>query len=258
MFIDDQRVSNVVFYPRKAEIPSKLNSNITPLNFQIEKDITIGGYYFRNQEELPNVLMFHGNGEIALDYTHFYDLFLDCDLNLAVVDYRGYGHSTGSPYYTSLIEDAMPIYQKFVEWLEENDLDTSPFLIGRSLGSVCASEIGAQNPDNLKGVVFSSGFGSIYNMMTRLFRIRGPEVSEEKLKKFSNDTRIQKFEKPVLVIHGTRDWIIPKEEALIIYEAVPDDIDKELIYIEGAGHNDIFGYKEEHFSPIKEFVQKHN
>ena len=255
LFLDDPRISNVVFYPRKIAIPNNLDPNIKVLKFQIDKNLLIGGFFFLNNPDLPTILLFHGNGEIALDYQYFAPLFFQCGVNLAVVDFRGYGFSSGDPIYSSLISDAIPIYNEMKKWMDDNNLKDSFFVLGRSLGSVCAAEIGAHNPKDLRGIIFESGFGSIYNMMTRLFRVSGPNITPEILKQYSNDTRIEKFKTPVLIIHGTMDWIIPCDEANVIYNALPDEFEKKLIIIEGAGHNDIFSYNEEYFLPLKEFIE---
>ncbi len=226
---------NILFFPRKVSIPDDLPRSIKALNFYISEDILIGGYYFLQDEKLPSILLFHGNGEVALEYNYFKDLFFKCGVNLAVVDFRGYGVSTGKPNFNNLIKDAQPVYDEFKKWVYENNFNDSLFVLGRSLGSAPATEIGAHNPEDLKGVIISSGFGS-----------------------FSNDIRVKKFEKPVLIIHGTRDFIISVSEARINFDAVSDGVDKELIIIEGAGHNDLFDYyKKEYFTPIKEFIEKY-
>ncbi|MFX1502695.1 MAG: alpha/beta hydrolase [Promethearchaeota archaeon] len=254
--IDNPTVSKIVFYPRKSSIPSMLSPNIKILKFKISKKIKIGGFFYSNDSNLPTILLFHGNGEIAADYQYFLDFFFDCGVNLAVVDFRGYGFSTGEPIYSSLISDALPIYNEFYNWINKNGQKDSLFVLGRSLGSACASEIGAHNPDNLRGIIFESGFASMYNMMTRLFRISGPGVTPEGLSNYSNDTRIRKFQKPVLIIHGTEDWIIPYDEGKLIYENIPEGVEKKLVLIEGAGHNNIFSFIEEYTTPLKEFIQK--
>jgi pimeloyl-ACP methyl ester carboxylesterase len=256
LIIDNPTISSVVFYPRRTRIPEDLPSNIKALKFQIDKDIMVGGFFFLNDKSLPTILLFHGNGEVALEYSYFNDLFFECGVNLACVDFRGYGHSTGEPIYSSLITDAFPIYERFKEWMDTNNMINSLFVQGRSLGSVCAAEIGSHNPDDLKGVIFESGFASVYNMMTKLFRVDGPEITEEFLHDLSNDTRVKQFEKPTLIIHGTMDWIIPKEEGELLYESLPKGVAKKLVMIEGAGHNNIFSFKNEYFSPLKDFIQK--
>ncbi|MFX1555486.1 MAG: serine aminopeptidase domain-containing protein, partial [Promethearchaeota archaeon] len=138
LLIDEPTVSNIVFYPRKISIPDKIDSNNKVLKFQIHKDILIGGFFYLNNQNYPTILLFHGNGEIAADYQYFLSFFFRCDVNLAVVDFRGYGFSTGNPFYTSLIIDALPIYNAFHEWMVKNNLNDSLFVQGRSLGSICA------------------------------------------------------------------------------------------------------------------------
>lgn len=257
LFIDDNRISNTIFYPRKTSIPKDLPNYIKVLNFQISDEILIGGYYFLKDKNIPSILLFHGNGEVALEYRYFIDLFFQCGVNLAVVDFRGYGHSSGSPKYSSLIIDALPIFNEFRIWINENNLNDSLFVQGRSLGSVCASEIGSHNPENLHGIIFESGFGSIYNLITRFSRGVNSAINPDSLKPYSNDTRINKFKIPTLIIHGTMDWIIPDSEAEVIYNALNEGIDKNLILIEGAGHNNIFSFQDEYYRAIKQFIEKH-
>jgi hypothetical protein len=256
MNIDDPNISNVVFYPRRGQKPERLPEEIKILEFAITNKISLGGFFFANNSKYPTILLFHGNGEISHDYANFYDLFFKCGVNLAVMDFRGYGFSSGEPTYSSLIDDAMPVYNNLKIWLQENNFRKSIFIQGRSLGSVCASEIGSHNPINVKGIIFESGFASVYNMMTRLFRVEDPSITEESLKEFSNDTRIVQFKKPTLIIHGTNDWIIPKEESKQIFKTLPDEVDKELVLIEGAGHNDIFSFQQEYFNPLRKFIKK--
>ena len=256
LFIDNPTISNVVFSPQKTKIPEKLESNIKVLKLEIYDNISIGGFFYGTKEENPTILLFHGNGEIASDYQYISHNFWDCHVNLAVVDFRGYGFSSGEPYYTSLISDAMPIYNEFRAWMDKMNYLDSLFVQGRSLGSVCAAEIGAHNPSELKGVIFESGFASIYNMMTNLFRVSSPYLTPDSLKEYSNDIRVQKFKVPTLLIHGTSDGIIPYSESQLLYQNLPNSVEKKLVLINEAGHNNIFSFKQEYFLPLSDFVQK--
>ncbi|MFX1346790.1 MAG: alpha/beta hydrolase [Promethearchaeota archaeon] len=251
--LDNPLVSHTLFYPRRTPIPKETDPNIKVLKFQIEKDILIGGFVYLNDLNLPTVLLFHGNGEVAADYQGAREFFYRCGVNLAVVDYRGYGFSSGEPFYTSLIIDALPIYNAFYTWIIKNRLKNSIFILGRSLGSICASEIGSHNPESLRGVIFESGFASIHGMMTRL---SGQEIEPEFFNEYSNDVRIRKFKKPVLVIHGTMDQIIPYQQGKLIFENVPPETDKKLVLIKGAGHNTIFYFEDEYIPSVKEFIEK--
>jgi pimeloyl-ACP methyl ester carboxylesterase len=255
ILIDNPTISNVVFYPRKTVIPNDLGPDIEILKFPIDDDIIIGGFFYKNDVNLPTILLFHGNGEVALDYRFIAPFFYKCGVNLAVIDFRGYGFSSGDPFYSSLIIDAVPIFKIFSEWMDDKNLLDSLFVQGRSLGSICAAEIGAKNPSNLRGVIFESGFASAYNMMVTLFRVSSPLLTPTSLDEYSNDTRVKKFTKSTLIIHGTIDWIIPVSEAELLYKNLPNDIDKKLVLIEGAGHNNILSYEEEYFSPLSDFIK---
>jgi len=257
LIIDNPTISNVVFYPRKTKIPEKLESNIKVLRFDIHDDISIGGFFFGAKTENPTILLFHGNGEIASDYQYISPLFWECNVNLAVVDFRGYGFSSGEPYYTSLISDAMPIYDAFRQWLDKMNYLDSLFVQGRSLGSVCAAEIGAYNPPKLRGVIFESGFASLFNLMTEVFGVRSPNLTPDSVKEYSNDTRVKKFNVPTLLIHGTTDGIIPYSESQLLYQNLPNSIEKKIILIEKAGHNNILSFNQEYFLPLSEFVQNY-
>ena len=92
------------------------------LNFQVQKDIFIGGFFYLNNLNFPTILLFHGNGEIAADYQYFSNFFFECRVNLAVVDFRGYGFSTGEPIYSSLFTDALPLYNEFYKWMIINKI----------------------------------------------------------------------------------------------------------------------------------------
>ncbi|MHA2168977.1 MAG: alpha/beta hydrolase [Candidatus Kariarchaeaceae archaeon] len=251
---DDPLISSLVFHPRRTRLPTDLSAHIHPLQLQISDEIMIGGLFFLKDKDLPSILMFHGNGEVAQDYIQLSELFLNIDVNFAVVDYRGYGFSSGSPYYSSLINDAMPIYNCFKSWMIDQNISNSLFVMGRSLGSVCAAEIGSHNPAELKGIFFESGFASVYNLMTRLFGLNESAFSQESVIDFSNDTKIKKIQKPVLIIHGTNDQIIPFSESELILQSLPDQVKSTHVPIKGGGHNNLFMYPQLYFPPLQQFI----
>jgi pimeloyl-ACP methyl ester carboxylesterase len=254
--INNPAISRTIFYPRKVPIPNNLESDIKPFDLKIGSDIIIGGYFFLNDSTLPSILLFHGNGEVALEYSYFAPMFFNCGVNLAVADFRGYGHSNDQPSYTSLIDDAVLIYKKFQNWLDSGSFNPKTFVFGRSLGSICAAEIGSKELDHLKGIIFESGFASTYNLIKH-FGIDIPTLTPDVISPYSNDTRIRKFHYPTLIIHGTSDFIIPTSEGELIYKNLPNDVEKQLILIEGATHNNIITFKEDYFEPLKEFIHKY-
>lgn len=255
-------LSSGIFFPRKTSIPVEDKSKFRVLQFDVNDNISIGGILYLNRDFLnvPTVIFFHGNGEIATDYSYFASKYLECGLNLAVFDFRGYGFSTGTPEYSALFEDPPIIFKKFSTWLKSEyptgKISEVFFVFGRSLGSASASAMAAKNPENLRGVIFESSFGSIKRMMT-LVAGRFPEINMELLNPFSNDTYLAQIKKPCLVIHGERDQIIPFPEGKYVFEAIPASVEKEFIGIPSATHNNISSFEDQYFPPIKKFIEKY-
>ncbi len=74
-FIDHPTVSSIVFYPRKSSIPTMLSPNIKILKLEVSKRITIGGFFYVNDFNLPTILLFHGNGELDCRLSIFFRFF---------------------------------------------------------------------------------------------------------------------------------------------------------------------------------------
>ena len=257
--LDNHSFNSIIFYPRRSPKPSNDGEKYKILEFEIangEKNIKIGGFFHFRSYKNPSVLFFHGNGEIAQDYSYFIDKFLDCGMNIAVMDYRGYGFSTGTPTFKNIIQDAMPIYNSFLKWVTDNSFSQSIFLYARSLGSIPIAEIASHNPSNVKGIIFESSICDTYKIMRSLFMINIPGFTEDAIKPWSNITRIVKIRKPVLIIHGTRDHIVPFEHGKLIFDIISENVKKEFVPIENAGHNDIQLYEEKYYPAIKDFIQK--
>ena len=258
-FIDN--LFSGIFFPRKTPIPEENKSLFRILRVKVDNETQIGGilYLHSNPTDYPTVIFFHGNGETALDYNYFVKSYIDCGVNFAMFDYRGYGFSSGIPKYTALFEDPLIIYDQFSKWIESEYsgiMASTFFVMGRSLGSACAACLGGYNPEKMKGIIFESGFGSNKRMI-QLISSRYPNISPEILKPYSNDTYTSQIKKPCLVIHGRRDQIIPFVEGEYLFSSIPSNIEKKFIEIRSATHNDISSYESEYYPPIKKFIEKY-
>lgn len=252
--LDDETIANVVFYPRKSRKPEKSNNKI-PFELNIKENINIGGIFHLKSKNLPSLLMFHGNGEIAEEYDYFIENYLNTGVNCAIIDFRGYGFSSGYPTLRFLVEDSYPIFIRFLSWLYEQNFQQSIILFGRSLGSVCISEIGFHNPDHVLGYIYESGFADTFELLRKLFRVKLPEIDEKIIAPWTNKSKIPLINKPTLVMHGTHDMIVPLAQGELIYKLLPDNIFKKFIGVKNAGHNNIIMHEDRYFPPLKEFIQ---
>ncbi|MHA1110239.1 MAG: alpha/beta hydrolase [Promethearchaeota archaeon] len=260
-FLDDPQVVSRVFYPQRFNVP-KESKKLRVLKFEVEKHVTLGGLLFLDDEPntKPTMMYFHGNGEVALHYEGIRPLFHQAGVNLAVFDFRAYGFSTGNLSYTALLTDPIPLYHAFKAWMEKEYPGKSAeefILMGRSLGSACASALGAYtDAPAIKKVVFESGYSSTFDLMTRLFMLQHPQITEESLSPFSNKTFQKQITKPTLILHGGRDTIIPVQQGQEIFENIPSNVPKQFIRLDSATHNNIMLFGNKYFGPLGEFIQK--
>jgi alpha-beta hydrolase superfamily lysophospholipase len=118
--LDHPDILMVLFHPRPEWQASPTPINARDLMIPVTEGISIGGRFHFNQRSSPNLLFFHGNGEIVADYDDIAPLFNNIGLNFLAVDYRGYGRSTGKPTVTAMLRDSHLIFQFTLTWLMEN------------------------------------------------------------------------------------------------------------------------------------------
>jgi len=137
--IDDPPVNDVVFHPR----PEGSGTAAGAISTETAVDgAVVGGDLHRNENSAVLMLFFHGNGEIAADYAALAHLYTGCGVSFWVVDYRGYGRSTGSPTFSRMLADAESVLEYIPAVEATARIRFSRIIVmGRSLGSVPAIEV---------------------------------------------------------------------------------------------------------------------
>lgn len=217
--------------------------------------MTIGCRFYINTPDSPNILYFHGNGEITADYDEIGPLYNHAGLNLLVADYRGYGWSSGSPSVASMLADAEVIFLETKNWLKFNEYTGAFFLMGRSLGSVPAIDLATRHEDSIKGLILESAIADTVPLLKTLgLNINPTDFTEED--GFRNLQKIESITKPTFIFHGARDELIPADEAEKL-QSHSGARTKEFMIIPGAGHNTmILTGGKLYFLTIKQFIDK--
>jgi fermentation-respiration switch protein FrsA (DUF1100 family) len=186
----------------------------------------------------PNLLFFHGNGEIAADYDDLGPLFTARGLNLTVADYRGYGQSSGTPGVAAMMADGHRILSFWEDWLQREAYTGPRILMGRSLGSASVLELAAAGPERIHGLIIESGFAYAAPLL-RLLGIDPAAIGFDETRGFANLDKIKAYAGPTLIIHAEHDHIIPYADSQALLAASPA-LQKRHLMIAGANHNDIF------------------
>ena len=232
--LDRPEVCMFLFHPRsEATEPDEKDRLI-----MVEDDIVVGGRFHMVKKTAPNILFFHGNGEVVSDYDDLGPMYNGLTINFIPVDYRGYGHSTGKPTVTAMMRDCHVIFDYVKNWLGENGFTGPLILMGRSLGSASVLELAGHYQNDFDGLVVESGFAYAEPLL-RMLGINAAALGFSDDVGFQNTEKIRKCDKPTLIIHAEYDHIIPYSDGLALYDAC-GAADKTLLKVPGANHNDIF------------------
>ena len=235
---DIHEILMVLFHPRRDFCNFQSGDSYEDLLIPVEKDVAISGRFHPTGISAPNILFFHGNGEIAADYNDIGETYNRRGINFLVVDYRGYGRSTGNPSITSMMRDAHLIFEWTQDWLAERNYYGPLIVMGRSLGSAPALELASHYNNRIAGLIIESGFSYIGPLLELLgVNIEALGIREEDGP--CNIDKIMTFNKPTLIIHAEYDHIIPFAEGRALYVASTAK-DKRLLKIPDADHNTIF------------------
>jgi len=183
------------------------------------------------------VLYFGGNG-FHLD-EHGDDVLAaigPCRADVVMVDYRGYGRSTGVPTIAALKEDALREFD-----LVNAQAPGRVIVHGQSLGSFIAAYVAQQRPA-ARGLVLESTTTNARDWANNMlpwyaWPFVRVELSEP-LRGIDNVAAASGFAGPALVLEGSEDDVTPPRLARRVYDALPST-EKRMVMVPGAGHNGV-------------------
>jgi len=228
--------SGLIFYPNMpgrnlVSTPENIGLTYQDVEFVTEDKVKLHGWFIPNKNAKGTVLFFHGN---AGNISHRLDsiaIFNRLELNVFIIDYRGYGQSEGkiTEKGTYLDAEAAWNYLIHTRGISEKQI----IIFGRSLGASIASRLASKHTP--AALIIESGFTSVPSMGQRFY----PFLPIRWLTHFRYDTKqyVKNISSPVLVAHSKDDEIIPYQEGREIFEAAPEP--KQFLEMQG-GHNDGF------------------
>lgn len=175
------------------------------------------------------VLYFHGNRKNVSWYARHAPMFTREGYEVWMIDYPGYGKSTGALNEQVLHAYAMQLYR-----LARKSFSPDSILIyGKSMGTGIAARLAANVP--ARQLVLETPYYSFSSIgahflpiypMERMIHIRLPTYAF-----------LPQVKMPVLIFHGTDDGLIPYSNASRLKPLLkPTD---RFVTIEGGSHNDL-------------------
>ena len=154
------------------------------------------------------------------------------ELGFAVlgVDYRGFGRSSaGLPSEAMAAEDVRAAW----DWLARQYPERRRFIFGHSLGGAIAVKLASEVGDEA-GLIVEGSFTSIPDVVST-FRWGWLPVSPLITQRFDAVSRVDKVGSPLLVVHGSRDSLIPSRLGQALYERAQGP--KRFVLVEGGTHH---------------------
>ena len=251
--LDHPLMSQTMFYPQRvwSTPPSGATDHLIP----VDTGVSVSARFYPLEPESPNVLFFHGNGEVACQYDTLVPSYHRAGMSFFVADFRGYGQSSGIPTFSTMTSDAAEVFLYYKRLLESEGFSGSIFVKGRSMGCHSALEVTARFQDELAGLIMESGSASIGRTIERWGLPPDEPVIAEMLR--LHEEKVRSVALPLLVIHGERDDLILVERAVEFFGSVSSK-DKAIEIIPMAGHNDLLlRGREQYFEAMRKFVQDH-
>lgn len=230
--------NSIVFQPKtmSPDVAKLLvTSNVEELNIVTTEHIHLKGWLVQNNSgnRSPLLIYFGGSSQEVSNMIPYFEK-LD-GWSIALVNYRGYGMSEGSPSEEVLFQDATLIYDTLVE---REDIDkTKIAVMGWSLGTGVAVQLSDQRA--VDGTILVSPFDSWAHMFqSRDFPFVPLLLIKERYFIFNSIGRAPSIRSSLLCLVGSEDNIIHPalSEELVRHWGGED----KLVVYQGANHGLLF------------------
>jgi pimeloyl-ACP methyl ester carboxylesterase len=204
------------------------------------------------QSDAPALLYLHGNfRNISNNPAHTARLH-SMGYNLLLVDYRGYGKSSGGePGEEKMYEDAEAAWDYLIR--QRGVPAQRAFIYGNSLGGAVGMELAMRHPE-AAGLIAESTFTSMVDMARRDYAYLPVDWLVNQ--RFDSLAKVGRLKIPVLFIHGTWDAKVPYQMSQQLYDRAPQP--KTLKLIEGGEHSNNSSVAWlEYREVLNEFVEKY-
>ena len=174
------------------------------------------------------VLYFHGNKNNIERYAPYAINFTKSNYEVWMMDYPGFGKTTGKLTEQIMYDDAAILYQMARARFPKDSI----IIYGKSLGTGVASQLASVR--DCKRLILETPYYSVEEMMND--RIFFYPVSLIAKYHFPNYKYFKRIEAPVTMFHGTKDELVPYKHSVKLAKENPA---VNLVTIEKGKHNNL-------------------
>ena len=179
---------------------------------EVERNIIIYTYFFKSKKPKANVFLVHGNGGNVSTYINMIKTLVFGNYNVYVVDWRGYGKSTGTPEYNGVLKDTEFAFNDFLNQIKNDSLKV--FVYGMSLGGQIATKITLDKQEDIDALILDGSLSSAQNLAIDFMPAKFIQNNMKKNGHWFNQAYVAERDiaeienMPKLIIHSESDNIV--------------------------------------------------
>lgn len=214
------QIDDKFYQPKKELQPIELKHE--NISIPVDKD-TITTIFLKPNIAKPKatILFFHGAGGNVSTYIFMIKPLVEAGFQVAMVDFRGYGKSTGTPTHINVAADG----QKFFDQISQREdvKNTKLIVYGASLGSQISAHLAKNNKAKISGLVIDGGMSSFADIAA----VFAPQFKDALTKMlasvYSAKEDIKSTEGiPKLFIYSKNDKTVPYSHGEELFKNAPE------------------------------------
>jgi pimeloyl-ACP methyl ester carboxylesterase len=208
--------------------------DVQTISLTTSDNVRIVAWYKQPKKNQPVMLYLHGNAGNLADRAEKLKNFLNQNIGMLAISWRGFGGSESGPSEEGLYNDA----RAGIKYLTDNGVSLDNiFLYGESLGSGVAVQMATEF--KTRALILEAPYTSVVNRASEIY----PYIPIKLLIKdrFNSIDKIGNVHTPVLIFHGYLDDVMPVSHGRKMLMAANEP--KQARIFDHVHHTD-FNYQE--------------
>ena len=230
ILISSAQFDDKFYFPSK-EWNSIENVEFEEMNFNVEND-TLNAILLKPEiNPKATIIFYHGAGGNISTYTNITNPLVKAGYQVFMIDFRGYGKSTGKPTHLNIAHDAQIVFENIVE---KDEFKNLPMIIyGASMGTQIATKIASDNQDKIAGLILDGTISSFTDMaLLSVPEEQKPMIAQYVTSPYSAKEDIKNINGlPKLFIHSKEDTSVPFAQGETVFNNASEP--KELWIFNG-------------------------
>lgn len=205
------------YQPNKIMKPFEFN---TPeqINFPVDGE-TITAFFAKpnTKNTKKTIFYFHGAAGNVTTYQFMTKPLVDAGYQVVMIDFRGYGLSTGKPNHKNVAEDGQKFFDELIR--RPDIKNTKVYIYGASLGTQIAAHLAKDNVSKISGLILDCPMASFTDIAAHFTPQYKDFILQSMISPYAAKEDVKALGKlPVLVIHGGEDKTVPYEQGKLVFD----------------------------------------